>query len=367
MSNCVVGSSGFGVPDGVVAEHGVERGDHLSHDGNDDDLWFLVGGGKTIMEDFESGIVSAGAHGGHVEDVTDRQTSAIDAAASFKLSAIEVIRCKSDEGGDLLAAHLSEFRQQGDEGESERGADAPHRGQQFIASREIGIGGDDLGHTSVEQKDIGLKPSQATFVEAPQQGILDVGGLVLDRDMLVAKLPPGGNDLSEPLRNRIALHGPCRHDRDIFCDQPRIEAIVLGQHATGTGELTKLVGVDPSHRQACDKQGSDDTALVAAARLDADRGGRQAMQSLDQLAPADGVVINRKALLVRQYFHVQAILRYVDSAVTSLYHLHVPSLLMRVHALATVRERKKRLERQAHSRCESRGGCGLPVVTGAVS
>jgi hypothetical protein len=32
------------------------------------------------MEDFESGIVSAGAHGGHVEDVTDRRTSAIDAA-----------------------------------------------------------------------------------------------------------------------------------------------------------------------------------------------------------------------------------------------------------------------------------------------
>src|SRR6516164_9119349 len=63
---------------------------------------FFVGGGKTIMEDFESGIVSAGAHGGQVEDVTDRQTSAIDAAASFELSAVEVIRCKSDEGGDCL-------------------------------------------------------------------------------------------------------------------------------------------------------------------------------------------------------------------------------------------------------------------------
>ena len=91
------------------------------------------------MEDFESGIVSAGAHGGHVEHVTDRQTSAIDAAVSFELSAVEVIRRKSDEGGDLLAAHLSEFRQQGDGGEGERGADAPHRGQQFIASRAIQI------------------------------------------------------------------------------------------------------------------------------------------------------------------------------------------------------------------------------------
>jgi hypothetical protein len=42
-------------------------------------------------------------------------------------------------------------------------------------------------------------------------------------------------------------------------------------------------------------------------------------------------------------------------------------LLMRVSALATVREWKKRLEHQAHSRFKRRGGCGLPVATGAVS
>jgi len=35
--------------------------------------------------------------------------------------------------------------------------------------------------------------------------------------------------------------------------------------------------------------------------------------------------------------------------------------------LATVREWKKRLEHQAHSRSKSRGGCGLPVATGALS
>jgi hypothetical protein len=42
-------------------------------------------------------------------------------------------------------------------------------------------------------------------------------------------------------------------------------------------------------------------------------------------------------------------------------------LLMRVSALATVREWKKRLEHQAHSRCENRGDYGLPIATGAVS
>jgi len=40
-------------------------------------------------------------------------------------------------------------------------------------------------------------------------------------------------------------------------------------------------------------------------------------------------------------------------------------LLMRARALATVRVWKKRLEHQAHSRSDIRGGCGLPVATGA--
>ena len=46
-------------------------------------------------------------------------------------------------------------------------------------------------------------------------------------------------------------------------------------------------------------------------------------------------------------------------------HLRNPSLLMRARAQATVRVWKKRPELQAHSRIEIRGGCGLPVATGA--
>ena len=39
-----------------------------------------------------------------------------------------------------------------------------------------------------EQMDFGLETRQATFVEAPQHGILEVGSLVFDCDMLLAKL-----------------------------------------------------------------------------------------------------------------------------------------------------------------------------------
>ena len=91
---------------------------------------------------------------------------------------------------DLLAAHLTELWQESDQGEGQRRTHAAHRGQQFIALRENDIGSDYLGQAFVEQMDIVLKPREATFVEAPQYSILNMSGLVLDRDMLVAKLPP---------------------------------------------------------------------------------------------------------------------------------------------------------------------------------
>src|SRR5262249_3714637 len=74
-----------------------------------------------------------------------------------------------------------------------------------------------------------------------------------------------------------------------------------------------------------------------------------------------------KALPVRQHLDVQTLLRYVNSTVAMLCHLRAPSLLMRARALATVREWKKQLERQAHSRSIDRGGCGLPVETGTMA
>src|SRR4029077_16150759 len=59
--------------------------------------------------------------------------------------------------------------------------------------------GNDLSHASVEQKDIGREPRQATFVEAPQHGILEVGGEQIEQavqgkdykkfDELAQKLP----------------------------------------------------------------------------------------------------------------------------------------------------------------------------------
>src|SRR5262249_46246582 len=113
MSNCVVGSGGLRLPYSIIAEHSVEGWDHFSHAGDDDDLGFFVGVGEAIVEGFEGGTVSACAEGGHVEDITDRHPTTVDAAVSLELAAVEVIGCEADEGGDLFAAHLPEFWQQG--------------------------------------------------------------------------------------------------------------------------------------------------------------------------------------------------------------------------------------------------------------
>src|SRR5688572_28653597 len=79
MSNCV-GSSGLWLPANAVAQHGVERGDHLAHDGDDDDLGLLARSGEALVECFEGGVITASAEGSHVEDVSDRHAAAVDAA-----------------------------------------------------------------------------------------------------------------------------------------------------------------------------------------------------------------------------------------------------------------------------------------------
>jgi hypothetical protein len=80
------------------------------------------------------------SEGGHVEDISDRHSTPEDAAVSPELAAVEIVWCKTDERGYLLAAHLPEFWQQGDERKGQHRADAWHRGQQVIEPSESSIG-----------------------------------------------------------------------------------------------------------------------------------------------------------------------------------------------------------------------------------
>jgi hypothetical protein len=61
-------------PNHVVANHCVERGNHLAHHGNDRDLRQFAGGFQPSVEDLEHRVPVAGAHRRHVEHVTNGRT-----------------------------------------------------------------------------------------------------------------------------------------------------------------------------------------------------------------------------------------------------------------------------------------------------
>src|SRR5262249_47687103 len=82
----------------------------------------------------------------------------------------------------------------------------------FIALCENDIGSDYLGQAFVEQMDIGLKPREATFVEAPQYSILNMSGLVLDRDMLTSSRFSAGATVTWPF-GRCNFVGLCDRRR----------------------------------------------------------------------------------------------------------------------------------------------------------
>src|SRR5882757_7735175 len=352
-------------PSRTVAEHGVERGDHLTHHRHDDDLRLLSGGLEAIVECFEPRIPITSAQRRHVEHVADARTTAPDATAPFELAAIEIIGCKPYESGNLLAAHLAELGQERDQRASQHGAYPWHGGEQAETMGESRIGGNDLDQALVKQVDVGGKPSDAAARKALQHRTFQQSGRILGGDFVITELAPDSKHRGELFdHRRLPLRRPRWHDGDERCDHPRIKPIVLGQSPTGLSELPQLERIDLAHRHASREQSPDDTTLVATTCLDADRCDRGAAQLLDQFGPAGGVIAHPRALLVGQHHDVQAILRHVDTTEREHCHLRIPSLLMRARARATVRVWKKRLELQAHSRFGIRSACGLPVATG---
>src|SRR5262249_45181658 len=88
-------------PNNIVANHRIERGDHLAHDGHDHNLRQLACGLQPIVERLEHGIPITRAHRRHVEHVTNRCATAPDATPSFELAALEGVGRDADERSDL--------------------------------------------------------------------------------------------------------------------------------------------------------------------------------------------------------------------------------------------------------------------------
>src|SRR6516165_3371068 len=361
-----VPASVFVGPAVAIPEHGIKGSDHFAHDRDDRDLRLFADPNEATVEGTQSRVEPDRGQGRHVECVADADTTAVDVAPPAEPAAIEVVWRQADQRGDLLAADLAEFGHQGRQGIGERGADARHRAQKAEASGKVWLGCDQLGQTLVEHGDVGLYPGEAPLSDALQQGVFEMAGLALHRNMLVAELAAHRDGLSEPFEGRIALNHSGRHDRNIVGDQARIDAVVFRQSAGSASKLPQFVRVDPPHREAGCQQDADDATLVAATRFQADRGDRTLRQSSDQLSPAGRVVGDTKTAPSGSDCYVQTIDRNIDPDIVRFAHLRTPSLLMRARALATVRVWKIWLERQAHPRSDSQDAHGLPVMAGPV-
>ena len=231
---------------------------------------------------------------------------------------------------------------------------------------ECGIGYDDLDQVLVEQRDIGGEPDNAAARQTLQHRIFQQSGGIFGGDFLVAEMAAEGDDLGQLFdRRRVPLRRTRRHDGDEGRDHARIEPIVLRQNPAGLGKLPQLERVDLAYGHAGRQQGTQDTTLVATARP---RGRSSRSRSR---AAARPVRPSRPCHYVPTSIAARAAPQHPTDPSTHRYrkrehcHLRIPSLLMRARARATVRVWKKRLELQAHSRFAIRGGCGLPVATGA--
>src|SRR6516162_11818758 len=149
-------------PNNVVANHRVERGDHLAHDGHDHNLRQLAGGLEPIVEGPERGIPITGAQRPHVERVTNWRTTTPDATSSFEPTALKGVGRDADERSDLFAAHAAEFGQERDQSVGQHWSDTGHGSEQLVSMRERCIGSYNLGEMSVKHVDIGCEPSDAT-------------------------------------------------------------------------------------------------------------------------------------------------------------------------------------------------------------
>ena len=159
----------------TIAEHRIKGGEHFAHDRDDRDFRLLARGNEAMVEGAQCRVEPERGQGWHVERVADGYATSIDVALPTEPAAIERVWRQADQCGDLLAADLAEFGQQGQQGIGERGADAGHRAQQAEALDEVWLGCNQLGQTLVEQNDVGLYPGEAPLSDALSAGRLRDG------------------------------------------------------------------------------------------------------------------------------------------------------------------------------------------------
>ena len=100
-------------PESVGFEHGVEDDEQFAQAGDHDDLKRFPGRFETLGERLDDRIATSCGEGGHVQNATDRGSSAPDGTFAMKVPAVAIEGSQAGQGHDFLPVERAQFREFG--------------------------------------------------------------------------------------------------------------------------------------------------------------------------------------------------------------------------------------------------------------
>lgn len=213
---------------------------------------------------FEDAVVADGTESGEVEGAANGAATAGDMAFALEGAAVAVVGGDTDQGGESLIAQSAQFWEFGHQGCGDDRADPWHQleavglgAQSDILSEEacdLGSGGLDLGANQTNQ--LGALTAQegvgvvGRAVGFAHQGLLE----------LAAALDQSADAFGQWLWRRCwtgTRGGP------ELGDDGRVDGIVFGTTAAGTGVVADATGLDNADGEVCGPEGADGPLLVA--------------------------------------------------------------------------------------------------------
>ena len=167
----------------LIAQHGVEDRQKLTHARHEGDLGDLAGLSQSGIKPLQNRVVTHRREGGQIQHVTNGRTSTPHAPSPAQGAAVTIEWRDADQGGDLLAVELAQFGQTGDQGQDGDVPEPLDLAQQFGLGLPGGGGFHRLAQALLgglqallQPVDVGLDCLLYTSDAADERSSVDLGG-----------------------------------------------------------------------------------------------------------------------------------------------------------------------------------------------
>jgi hypothetical protein len=345
----------FGIPWGLVLEHGVENHEQLAHTGGENDLGLFTSPTRGGLRQSQSKrpdvfVAAFGAECGHVQRIPDGTAPTANGSNAHELSTIAIEGCHTDQGGNLLAIELSQLGKFSQESRRRRDSDARHGGHEvdlvlpvIVITNEfvdLILNGFDLFFQGFEDiLDTLSSGLGGGLFETVRLGRTQVDQLTAAFDELL--------ELSQRALPHIQAAG--LDDLTEARQDARVEGIGLGEDTKTFGEIPNLAWIDERNGMAGLEHLGDGHAFESTGRFEDDDTRTGFGNFPDQLAETDVVIRHGKRFGLETERDLERVFGDIHTDVGKLVHGNDPSLRIRARgigrdhtALAAVRARTKR-------------------------